>query len=210
MNKPPAIMTKLKEFTSRSSYYRCCPGRTKRGFIAGSRRQLADLCATRHTVRAEKPAFTLLLCELRPSLLVMNEVQACRRARSSNKSGFGACCAACAMICVSPRFAPACRPHNALRTNDKLVHDFKDYALPPWLDCEELTDLMSTLTRSLPLRRKNRIDTRILARFQSVTGGITDGIFSVMSQLALATIGSGEEQITPGDVCGTGRLPARS
>ncbi len=46
------------------------------------------------------------------------------------------------------------------------------------------------------------------ARVQSVTGGITSDIFSVMSQLASTAIESGEERIVPGDVANAGSLRA--
>lgn len=41
-----------------------------------------------------------------------------------------------------------------------------------------------------------------------VTGGITSGIFSILSQLAIAAIKSGEERILPRDILGGDRLQA--
>jgi hypothetical protein len=54
--------------------------------------------------------------------------------------------------------------------------------------------LASKATRTLPLRRESRFDDKTLARILSVTGGVTSGIFSVMSQLAIAAIDSGAER----------------
>ena len=67
---------------------------------------------------------------------------------------------------------------------------------------------MSTLTRTLPLRRESQIDAKALSRILSVTVGITSGIFEVMSQLAIAAIESGEERIMPGDISKGGKLQA--
>lgn len=67
---------------------------------------------------------------------------------------------------------------------------------------------MSTLIRSLPLRRESEIDEKALVRIIKVTGGITSGIFSIMSQLAIAAIESGEERIVSRDVLGGDRLQA--
>ncbi|WP_299969198.1 hypothetical protein [uncultured Roseobacter sp.] len=67
---------------------------------------------------------------------------------------------------------------------------------------------MSTLIRSLPLRRESDIDDKALMRILKVTGGITSGIFSIMSQLAIAAIESGEERIMSRDVLSGGRLQA--
>jgi len=62
--------------------------------------------------------------------------------------------------------------------------------------------------RSLPLRRESEIDEKALKRILKVTGGITSGIFSIMSQLAIAAIESGEERILSRDVLSGDRLQA--
>ncbi len=67
---------------------------------------------------------------------------------------------------------------------------------------------MSTLIRALPLRRESQIDVHALTRMIKVTGGITSGIFSIMSQLAFAAIESGEERILSRDILGGDRLQA--
>lgn len=62
--------------------------------------------------------------------------------------------------------------------------------------------------RSLPLRCESEIDEKALSRMIKVTGGITSGIFSIMSQLAIAAIESGEERILSRDILGGDRLQA--
>lgn len=84
------------------------------------------------------------------------------------------------LICVGTAQA-----RNVLRTDAQLVRRFEDF-----------TGLMSTLTRSLPLRRESQIDEKALSRIISVTSGI----FSIMSQLAIAAIETGEERIVSRDV----------
>lgn len=70
----------------------------------------------------------------------------------------------------------------------------------------DLNGLMSTLARTLPLRRASQIDGQALTRIIKVTGGITSGIFSILSQLAIAAIESGEERILSRDILGGDRL----
>lgn len=65
---------------------------------------------------------------------------------------------------------------------------------------------MSTLARTLPLRCESQIDGQALTRIIKVTGGITSGIFSILSQLAIAAIESGEERILSRDILGGDRL----
>jgi len=107
------------------------------------------------------------------------------------------------LVCVGTAHA-----RNALRTDDQLVRHFEAFALPPWREGEDLNGLMSTLTRTLPLRRQSEIDGHALTRMIKVTGGITSGIFSILSQLAIAAIESGEERILARDILGGDRLQA--
>jgi len=107
------------------------------------------------------------------------------------------------LVCVGTAQA-----RNALRTDDQLVRRFEAFALPPWREGEDFNGLMSTLIRTLPLRRESQIDEKMLTRILSVRGGITSRIFLIMSQLAIAAIESGEERIMPGDVSSTGKLQA--
>ena len=101
------------------------------------------------------------------------------------------------LVCVGTAQA-----RNALRTDDQLVRR----SLPPWQNDVDFAGLIGTMQRSLPLRRESVIDAKMLTRVLSVTGGITSGIFSIMSQLAIAAIESGEERIVPTDVSDAGSL----
>jgi len=150
-----------------------------------------------------------LLSELRPGMLVIDEIHSLQegtireQARFLNMLRFLGNELRVPLVCVGTAQA-----RNALRTDDQLVRRFEAFALPPWREGEDVTGLISTLQRTLPLRRESQIDERMLTRIPSVTGGITAGIFPVMSQLAIAAIESGEERIMPGDVSSTGKLQA--
>lgn len=150
-----------------------------------------------------------LLSELRPGMLVIDEIHSLQagtireQARFLNMLRFLGNELRVPLVCVGTAQA-----RNALRTDDQLVRRFEAFALPPWREGEDFTGLMSTLTRTMPLRRESQIDEKALSRILSVTGGITSGIFSVMSQLAIAAIESGAERIVPGDVSKGGTLQA--
>ena len=150
-----------------------------------------------------------LLTELRPGLLVIDEIHSLQagtireQARFLDMLRFLGNELRVPLVCVGTAQA-----RNALRTDDQLVRRFDAFALPPWRDGEDFTGLMSTLTRSLPLRRESQIDEKAVARIIRVTGGITSGIFSIISQLAIAAIESGEERIASRDVLGGDRMGA--
>ncbi|MZR15384.1 AAA family ATPase [Maritimibacter sp. DP07] len=150
-----------------------------------------------------------LLMELRPHMLVIDEIHSLQagtvreQARFLNMLRFLGNELRVPLVCVGTAQA-----RNALRTDAQLVRRFEAFALSPWQEGADFTGLMSTLTRSLPLRRESDIDEKALARIVKVTGGITSGIFSIMSQLAIAAIESGEERILSSDILGGDRLQA--
>jgi type II secretory pathway predicted ATPase ExeA len=150
-----------------------------------------------------------LLAELRPGMLVIDEIHSVQagtireQARFLNMLRFLGNELRIPLVCVGTAQA-----RNALRTDDQLVRRFEAFALPPWREGEDLNGLMSTLTRTLPLRRQSQIDEKALTRMIKVTGGITSGIFSILSQLATAAIESGEERILSRDILGGDRLQA--
>ena len=150
-----------------------------------------------------------LLTELRPHMLVIDEIHSLQagtireQARFLNMLRFLGNELRIPLVCVGTAQA-----RNALRTDDQLVRRFEALALPPWREGEDLNGLMSTLTRTLPLRRQSQIDEKALTRMIKVTGGITSGIFWILSQLAIAAIESGEERILSRDILGGDRLQA--
>jgi len=150
-----------------------------------------------------------LLSELRPGLLVIDEIHSLQagtireQARFLNMLRFLGNELRVPLICVGTAQA-----RNALRTDDQLVRRFEAFALSPWREGEDFTGLISTLMRSLPLRRESQIDEKTLSRIIGVTGGITSGMFSIMSQLAIAAIESGEERIVSRDILGGDKLKA--
>ena len=133
-----------------------------------------------------------VLTELRPGMLVIDEIHSLQagtireQARFLNMLRFLGNELRVPLVCVGTAQA-----RNALRTDDQLVRRFEAFALPPWRAGEDFTGLLSALTRTTPLRRESQFDEKTLSRILSVTGGITSGIFSVMSQLAIAAIESG-------------------
>lgn len=150
-----------------------------------------------------------LLTELRPGMLVIDEIHSLQagtireQARFLNMLRFLGNELRIPLVCVGTDQA-----RNALRTDAQLVRRFEAFALPPWREGADFTGLISTLTRSLPLRRESEIDEKALLRMIKVTGGITSGIFSILSQLAIAAIESGEERILSRDILGGDRLQA--
>ncbi|AXQ96161.1 TniB family NTP-binding protein (plasmid) [Cereibacter azotoformans] len=150
-----------------------------------------------------------LLTELRPHMLVIDEIHSLQagtireQARFLNMLRFLGNELRVPLVCVGTAQA-----RNALRTDAQLVRRFEAFALPPWQEGTDFTGLMSTLIRSLPLRRESEIDDKALARMLKMTGGITSGVFSIMSQLAIAAIESGEERVLTRDVLGGDRLQA--
>lgn len=150
-----------------------------------------------------------LLSELRPGVLVIDEIHSLQagtireQARFLNMLRFLGNELRVPLVCVGTTQA-----RNALRTDDQLVRRFEAFTLPPWRNDADFAGLIGTLQRTLPLRRESVIDAKMLSRILSVTGGITAGIFSVMSRLAIAAIKSGEERIVPGDVSDADKLQA--
>ncbi|MGA0565351.1 TniB family NTP-binding protein [Ancylobacter sp. VNQ12] len=142
-----------------------------------------------------------LLSEIRPGLLVIDEVHSLQagtvreQTRFLNMLRFLGNELRIPLVCVGTQQA-----RNALRTDDQLVRRFEAFALPPWQNDEDFGGLIGSLQRSLPLRQPSEFADATLKRLIEVTGGITAGIFSLVSALAIAAIESGEERITPGAV----------
>ena len=142
-----------------------------------------------------------LLSEIRPGLLVIDEVHSLQagsvreQTRFLNMLRFLGNELRIPLVCVGTQQA-----RNALRTDDQLVRRFEAFALPPWQNDEDFGGLIGSLQRTLPLRRPSEIGAPMLKRLIEVTGGITAGVFSLMGRLAIAAIESGEERIVARDV----------
>jgi len=142
-----------------------------------------------------------LLSEIRPGLLVIDEVHSLQagsvreQTRFLNMLRFLGNELRIPLVCVGTQQA-----RNALRTDDQLVRRFEAFALPPWQNDEDFGGLIGSLQRTLPLRRPSEIGAPMLKRLIEVTGGITAGVFSLMGRLAIAAIESGEERILTRDV----------
>jgi len=139
-----------------------------------------------------------LLCEIRPGLLVIDEVHSLQagtvreQIRFLNMLRFLGNELRIPLVCVGTQQA-----RNALRTDDQLVRRFEAFALPPWQNDEDFGGLIGSLQRSLPLRRPSEFADATLRRLIEVTGGITASVFSLVTALAIAAIETGEERITP-------------
>jgi type II secretory pathway predicted ATPase ExeA len=145
-----------------------------------------------------------LLSEIRPGLLVIDEVHSLQagtvreQTRFLNLLRFLGNELRIPLVCVGTQQA-----RNALRTDDQLVRRFEAFALPPWQNDEDFGGLIGSLQRTLPLRRPSEIGDRMLKRLVEVTGGISAHVFSLMGMLAIAAIESGEERIVATDVADT-------
>jgi len=142
-----------------------------------------------------------LLGEIGPGMLVIDEVHSLQagsireQVRFLNLLRFLGNELRIPLVCVGTQQA-----RNALRTDDQLVRRFEAFALPPWQNDTDFAGLIGSLQRTLPLRRPSEIGERTLKRLVEVTGGITAGVFSLMTMLAIAAIQSGEERIVAADV----------
>ncbi|MCI4680753.1 TniB family NTP-binding protein [Rhodoblastus acidophilus] len=142
-----------------------------------------------------------LLIEIQPRVLVIDEVHSLRagtvreQARFLNMLRFLGNELRIPLVCVGTQQA-----RNALRTDEQLVRRFEAFTLPPWRNDEDFAGLIGSLLRTLPLRRPSEINDRALKRIVEATGGITAGIFSLMTKLAIAALESGEERILGGNV----------
>ncbi|MDF9301998.1 TniB family NTP-binding protein [Tritonibacter mobilis] len=137
-----------------------------------------------------------LLAQIRPGLLVIDEIHSLQagsireQARFLNMLRFLGNELRIPLVCVGTQEA-----RNALRTDDQLVRRFEAFALPAWKNDAAFEGLIGSLQRSLPLRRESEIDAIAMKRIITATNGITAGIFSLMGQLAIEAIESGEERI---------------
>ncbi len=142
-----------------------------------------------------------LLSEIQPKVLVIDEVHSLQagtvreQARFLNMLRFLGNELRIPLVCVGTQQA-----RNALRTDEQLVRRFELFALPPWRNDEDFAGLIGSLLRTLPLRRPSEISDRALKRIVEATGGITAGIFSLMTKLAIAALESGEERILSSSV----------
>ena len=99
------------------------------------------------------------------------------------------------LVCLGTQEA-----RNALKTDDQLVRRFEAFALPQWRNDEDFEGLIGSLLRTLPLRRESECGDRALKRILDLTGGITSGIFQLMTNLAITAIESGEERVVSGEI----------
>ena len=150
----------------------------------------------RATVGSLESKALRLLSEIRPNLLVIDEVHSLRagtvreQMRFLNLLRFLGNELRISLVCLGTQEA-----RNALKTDDQLVRRFEAFALPQWRNDENFEGLIGSLMRTLPLRRESECGDRMLKRILDLTDGITAGIFQLMTNLAVAAIESGEERL---------------
>lgn len=148
-----------------------------------------------------------LLMQIRPSMLVIDEIHSLQagsireQARFLNMLRFLGNELRIPLVCVGTQQA-----RNALRTDDQLVRRFEAFTLPGWKNGAQFEGLIGSLLRSLPLRHESEMDGPAMKRIITATGGITANIFSLMGQLAIDAIESGEERIVLNDRIDTASL----
>lgn len=86
---------------------------------------------------------------------------------------------------------------HAIQSDDQLANRFEPIGLPPWRDCEEYRQLLSTLEAVLPLRRLSQLAKSALAeKIFSAAEGILGEVVSIVTRAAVRAVTSGSEAIT--------------
>ncbi|MHC1551272.1 hypothetical protein [Phyllobacterium sp. K27] len=72
--------------------------------------------------------------------------------------------------------------------------------MPNWRDDAEFSDMIQSLIAAMPLAKKSNLNIKPLKQILALTGGVTSRIFSLVKDLSIDAIHSGEECITDGAV----------
>lgn len=108
------------------------------------------------------------------------------------------------IVCLGTR-----EGREALLSDPQLVRRFEGFELARWQRGEEFYGLVNTLLRALPLRKPSRLGTRAFDQVLARADGITSNIFTLLTELAVAAIRSGQEEITAADIQGSPEILAR-
>lgn len=84
----------------------------------------------------------------------------------------------------------------AISGDVQLARRFEQLTLSRWAANDRFEALIASILRNTPLRRASVLAPASLRRILQVTGGVTAGIFSVLGNLAVDAIKTGEERIT--------------
>lgn len=85
---------------------------------------------------------------------------------------------------------------DAMRGDIQLARRMVDHHLPNWKEDEEFANLIITLLDAMPLKEASTLSVKSLRRILAATQGVTSMIFSMIRELAIDAIVTGEEAIT--------------
>jgi DNA polymerase III delta prime subunit len=85
---------------------------------------------------------------------------------------------------------------DAIRGDVQLSRRLDEHHLPNWRDDSEFSNMIQTLIAAMPLEKKSNLKVKSLRQILALTGGVTSRVFSLVKDLAIDAIRSGEECIT--------------
>ena len=85
---------------------------------------------------------------------------------------------------------------DAIRGDVQLARRLDEHHLPNWRDDSEFSNMIQTLIAAMPLERKSNLRVKSLRQILALTGGVTSRVFSLVKDLAIDAIRTGEECIT--------------
>ena len=85
---------------------------------------------------------------------------------------------------------------DSIRGDVQLARRLDEHHLPNWRDDSEFSSMIQTLIAAMPLEKKSNLKVKSLRQILALTGGITSRVFSLVKDLAIDAIRSGEECIS--------------
>ena len=85
---------------------------------------------------------------------------------------------------------------DAIRGDMQLARRLDEHHLPNWRDDSEFSNMIQTLIAAMPLEKKSNLKVKSLRQILALTGGVTSRVFSLVKDLAIDAIRSGEECIS--------------
>ncbi|MDZ4066462.1 MAG: TniB family NTP-binding protein [Tabrizicola sp.] len=85
---------------------------------------------------------------------------------------------------------------DAIRGDVQLARRLDEHHLPNWRDDAEFSDMIQTLIAAMPLAKKSNLKVKSLKQILALTGGVTSRIFSLVKDLSIDAIVTGQECIT--------------
>ena len=85
---------------------------------------------------------------------------------------------------------------DAIRGDVQLARRLDEHHLPNWRDDSEFSNMIQTLIAAMPLEKKSNLKVKSLRQILALTGWVTSRVFSLVKDLAIDAIRSGEECIT--------------